>query len=526
MAEKLDTRHSMLDTRNLLALVGAAILAALVFAEPNAPGADPNAAGRQPKPAKAARIICTGMIDDGLYRSIERRTDMALEDGANYLIYEIGTYGGLLISADDIAKYFILDVSKRARTVAYVRTEAISAGSLISVSCQDIIMRENTTIGDCAPITMGGSLEGVEREKAESFTRAAFDRAAEANHYPKALLRAMVTMQLEVWRVKNIKTGEFQFFEKDHLPTDANEWALVDKELIVPDDEILTLTAQKAAEYGIARAVVADVNDALAFLEKRDNVRFTGPAEVFQTNWSEELVRLVNSPAVMSILVLVALLGVYLELSTPGVGLPGLVAVICFVIIVGSKYITGLANWVEIAVFVVGVLLLLVEFFIIPGFGITGVLGIIFIMAGLVGMLVRNKPNQWPVPHGDFEWQVFTENALGLLIGFGLFVVAAWLLAKHLPKFRAFSGFALIPPVGKKGDEFEASITVSPEAAEQIVKVGDKGTVVSKLRPAGKARFGEAVVDVVCQADFLDIGTQIEIIEIRGNRVVVRKISD
>ncbi len=513
----------MLDTRKLIAAALTFILISFALSEPNEAPAEPNVVTAQPKEVKAARIICTGMIDDGLYKSIQRRTDMALADGANYLIYEIGTYGGLLQSADDIAKYFIHDVSKRARTVAYIRTEAISAGAMISVSCQDIIMRENTTIGDCAPIVMAGKLEGVEREKAESFTRAAFDRASEANRYPQALLRAMVTMQLEVWRVKNIQTGEFEFFEKEQLPKDVNEWDLNNKELVVRDDEILTLTAKRAVEYRIAREVVADVNEALGFFEKRDNVIFTEQPEVFETNWSEEMVRLINSPAVMSILVLLALLGVYMEFNTPGVGLPGLVAVICFVIIISSKYLTGLANWVEVAVFVVGIILLLIEFFVIPGFGITGVLGIVFIIAGLVGMLVRNGPGEWPVPQGDFEWQLFTEGALGLLIGFGLFLVAAWLLARYLPKLGAFTGLALVPAAGKKGDEFEASMTVSPEAAGQKLKVGDKGEVVAKLRPTGRAKFGEAIVDVVCQAEFLDKGTVVEIIDIRGNRVIVRK---
>lgn len=513
-----------------VAVVG--ILAVFAFAEAEvvrtqlSGAAEPGEFPAELKEAKAARIICTGLIDDGLYKSIQRRTDMALADGANYLIYEIGTYGGLLQSADDIAKYFILDVGKRARTVAYIRTEAISAGAMISVSCQDIIMLENTTIGDCAPIQLGAKLEGVEREKAESFTRAAFDRAAEANKYPRALLRAMVSMQLEVWRVKNIETGEFEFFENERLPADANEWDLGNKELVVRDDEILTLTAKRAAEYGIARAVVDDVNEALTFFGNRDNVTFAAPAQVYETNWSEEMVRLINSPAAMSILVLLALLGVYVEFNTPGIGLPGLVAVICFVIIIGSKYLTGLANWVEVAVFVAGIILLLIEFFVIPGFGITGVLGIVFIMAGLIGMLVRNRPGEWPVPRGDFEWEVFIEGALGLLIGFGLFVVAAWLLARHLPKLSTFSGLALVPALAKKGDEFEASMTIAPEAAGEKLKVGDRGRVVARLRPAGKARFGEAVVDVVCEAEFIDIGAKIEIIEIRGNRVIVRKISE
>lgn len=117
---------------------------ALVSSESN----EPQLAGSS---VKVYVIPCKDMIDEGLYESIKRRTQIALDDGAKYLIYEIGTYGGLLKSADEIAKYFILDVGKKARTVAYVTSEAISAGALISVSCQDIVMLENTTIGDCAP---------------------------------------------------------------------------------------------------------------------------------------------------------------------------------------------------------------------------------------------------------------------------------------------------------------------------------------------------------------------------------------
>ncbi len=301
---------------------------------------------------KAAVIVCKGMIDDGLFKSIKRRTKIALDSGAGYLIYEIGTYGGLLESADDISKYLILDVGKKARTAAYITSEAISAGAMISVSCQDIIMRENTTIGDCAPIAIGSKLEGVEREKAESFVRAAFMRAAEANGYPAVLLKAMVSMQTEVYRVKNLQTGGYEFFESDQLPTDPNRYELDKKELIVRSDELLTLTASKAYEYGIARAQVKDLAGALDFLAKRDGVSFIGEPMVLETNWSEEMVRWLNSPAVMAVLVMLALLGVYVEFNTPGVGLPGLVAVVCFALIIGSKYLVGLANWVEVVLFV------------------------------------------------------------------------------------------------------------------------------------------------------------------------------
>ena len=484
-----------------------------------------NDAGTDLPTVKATVIVCKGMIDDGLYKSIRRRTQIALDNDAEYIVYEISTYGGLVSAADDISKYF-LDVSKEAHTVAYITTEAISAGAMISVHCQDIIMLENATIGDCAPITIVPSqkLEGVEREKTESFIRGIFDRAANANDYPRALLRAMVTMQIEVYRVKNIKTGEDEFFERDELPKDANEYDIGNKELAVRDDQLLTLIASDALEYGIARAVVKDRAGVLEFLSERDGVTFASEPLVLKTLWSEEMVRWLNSPAVMGVLVMLAMLGIYIEFNTPGVGLPGLAAVICFVIIIGSKYLVGLANWVEVALFIVGILLLLVEFFILPGFGVAGMMGIICVLVGLFGMLIKNPPNRVPWPDGPENWDVFIDGVLGLSFGFMGFVVLAWVLTKYLPKLQFLSGLILVPVVAKQGTEMEISMTVPPEHGAIGVNIGDIGKVISKLRPTGKARFGNAIVDVVAEAEFLDKSAKVEIIEIHGNRVVVKAV--
>jgi len=483
--------------------------------------ADVNAPGET---VNAAIIPCKDMIDDGLYKSIKRRSELAIDEGAEYLIFEIQTYGGAVQSADDISKYLILDLGKRVKTVAYVTTEAISAGALVSVACQDIIMLENTTIGDCAPIVMGGKLEGVEREKAESFVRAAFGRAAEANGYPRVLLEAMVSMNMEVWRVKNRQTGEYEFFEAGNLPGDPNVYDLADKEEVVGDDEILTLTASQAKEYGIARDVVSGLEGALNFLEQRDGVKFADSPEIHQTLWSEELVRWINSPAIMSVLVLLALLGAYIELSTPGLGLPGLVAVICVVIIVGSKYLIGLANWLEVAVLVVGLLFLMVEIFVLPGFGIAGVLGITFIMAGLFGMLVKNPPGEVPWPQTEFQWNLFVEGLVGLSIGFFGFLAMAWAVTRFVPRVEFLSGLILTPAEAKTGKEMEANIIAGPSVREQGVGVGEVGVVTSRLRPSGKAKFGDALVDVVSRGEFIEVGDEVKIEEVRGNRVIVVKV--
>ncbi|MHC4119627.1 MAG: NfeD family protein [Planctomycetota bacterium] len=498
-------------------------------------GAEPNDIGAGSPTVKAAVIVCKGMIDDGLYRSIKRRTQMALDAEVEYLIYEIQTYGGLVQSADDISKYFILDdiskyfildIGKKAHTVAYVTTEAISAGAMISVSCRDIIMLENTTIGDCAPIVLGSKLEGVEREKTESFIRAAFMRAAEANGYPAALLKAMVTMQTEVYRIENLQTGAYEFFEDERLPDDPNVYDIENKELIVDDDEILTLTASQAFEYDVARAVVEDRAGVLDFLAERDGVNFVGEPMVLRTMWSEEMVRWLNSPGVMAVLVMIAMLGVYIEFNTPGVGLPGLVAVICFVIIIGSKYLVGLANWVEVALFVVGVLLLLVEIFVLPGFGFAGITGIVCIIAGVFGMLIRNPPDKLPWPRDAIAWSDFTWGVVGLSLGFAGFLVAAWLFSKYLPKLQFLSGLILVPVSAGGRGEMPVSMTTSPESPEAGVTVGEAGVVFSTLRPTGKAKFGDAIVDVVAEAEFLETGAAVEIVEIHGNRVVVKRLEE
>ncbi len=478
----------------------------------------------QARPLKIAAVIdCHGTIDDGLYQSIVRRTTEAIKAGADYIIYDIQTYGGMVDSADDISKYLIHEVAPLARTMAYVSKEAISAGAMVSVSCQDIIMRRHTTIGASAPIVMGGQLEGVEREKIESFIRAIFSRAAEANGYPEALLKAMVTRQVEVWQVKNLKTGQMEYVETEHLPTDPNVYDVDNKRLIVQDDEILTLTDSKAYEYGIARAVVDNLDEALAFLAERDGVIFDSKVLYFKPLWSEQMVRWLNSPAVVSVLVLGILLGIYVEINTPGLGLPSLLAIVCLVILVGSRYLTGMANWIEIAILVVGILLLLVEIFILPGFGVAGFLGIACILIGVLGMFVRTAPGEFPWPQNPMAWKEFTDGLMGIAIGFVAFLVVAMLLSRYMdriPFFRAFVLRANLEHPRSSGDS-SAVQGLGPNAISMELKPGQVGRTLSILRPAGKARFGTTVADVVTRGEFVNKDTPVKILEIHGNRIVV-----
>ena len=477
-------------------------------------------------PEKIAAILtCHDMIDDGLYQSIIRRSEEAISRGADYLILDVQTYGGLVKSADDISKYLILELGDKIHTVAYVSTEAISAGSMISVSCKDIIMRENTTIGCSAPIVMGGKEMGeTEREKSESFVRATFSRAAQANGYPEALLKAMVSQKLEVWQVKNKQIGQMEYYETEYLPSDPNAYDLAGKKLIVKEGELLTLTDQKAKEYGIARAIVADVDGVLAFLAERDGVSFSTDVIRLETMWSEEMVRWLTSPMVVSILVLGIMLGIYVEFNSPGLGLPALLAITCLVILVGSRYLVGLANWIEVALLCIGFLLLMVEIFVIPGFGVAGFAGLVCILAGFFGMLVKNTPDELPWPQGVDAWNIFTDGLFGMAVGFLLFIVAAIILARYMDRMPVLKRLVLKSAV--TGKQVCLARTFESHSESSALEVGQTGEVISALRPAGKVQFGPSIVDVVADGEFIEKGERVQILEIHGNHVVVTEAKE
>jgi membrane-bound serine protease (ClpP class) len=507
-----------------MAGIGAFLCLPLLMADQPTPEAQAAPVVETPQKI-VAMITCYGMIDQGLADSIERRGNEAIAMGADYLILEVETYGGRVDSADEISKYLIQDLPDTIHTVAYVNTEAISAGAMISVSCKDIIMRENTTIGCSAPIIMGSSEMGeAEREKTESFVRSTFSRAAQANGYPEALLKAMVSQNIEVWQIKNTQTGQMEYYEKEYLPNDPNAYGLAGKKLIVKEGELLTLTDQKAKEYGIARAVVEDSEQALAFIEQRDGVVISKDVIRLETIWSEEMVRWLTSPIVVSILVLGIMLGIYVEFNTPGLGLPALLAVTCLVILVGSRYLIGMANWIEIALLCLGFLLLMVEIFVIPGFGIAGFAGVVCIVAGLLAMWVKNTPDEIPWPKGPMAWTVFTDGLAAMAFGFFGFLVVAVVLARYMDKMPFLRRFVLKSAV--TGKQTAVSQTVESQQKQTALKVGQTGEVVSALRPAGKARFGSSIVDVVADGAFVEMGSRVKVLEVHGNHVIVSEAKE
>jgi membrane-bound serine protease (ClpP class) len=183
-----------------------------------------------------------------------------------------------------------------------------------------------------------------------------------------------------------------------------------------------------------------------------------------------------------------------------------------------------MANWIEIALLALGFALLLVEIFVIPGFGIAGFAGIVCIIGGLLAMWVKNAPDEMPWPKGEVAWSVFADGLFSMAMGFLLFIVAAVILAKYLDRMPFLSRFVLKTAV--TGKHTALSQTFEAQQTDIALEVGQTGEVVSALRPAGKARFGSCVVDVVADGAFIEKEKRVRILEIHGNNVVVTECKE
>ncbi len=495
-------------------------------------------AGQDARPSTSAAVIpIRGAIDDIMYGSIERRIDEARDMGANLLIFEMDTPGGGVISAIDICRLIMRQADGNMRTVAWINPEAYSAGAMISVACNEIWMSTGSTIGDCAPIMIGAAdLGEAERAKAESPVLQIFREAATRNGYDQLLCRAMVQANIEVWWIERVDTPEGAEPERrfvrgdekarlidDVEEQDLREWRLVEADgLLQPiDDEstLLTMSALEAVEFGLARG------QATSLADLADKLELSMIPTVQEITVWEQFVMWLNSPLVRGVLFLIMLVGGYLEFQSPGLILPGSVALVAAAIFFGAPYAAGLADIWTIVLLAVGVVLLIVEIYFIPGFGIFGILGLCLIFVSLIGSFVPAEPIApdgpwwrpvWPAQPGT--WQAIRTGITVLSLSVIASFIGLIFLAKYLPQLPIARRLTLGNPEGVTLPKLGADATVA--------LVGDVGIVVGDLKPGGQARFGNDVVDVTTQGQYVDGGTKVQVIRREGMNVFVRPLVD
>ena len=463
---------------------------------------------------KAFIIPLRDMIDGGLSSSLERRVETALKESSvgveniqPLLIFEIDTYGGRLEPAFEISEY----ISKidKARTVAYIPSKAISAGSLITLSCNEIVMGPQAELGDCEPIipAMEGGYQTA-GEKIQTLLRTKFRKFADKNGYPPLLAEAMVTKEMEVYQIFTEEAPQGRFITSKELKDMSQQESdkIKSKRLIVEAGKLLTMHAKEAQEYGFARAIVEDRKELLGLygLTQEEVIEL-------ETNWSENMVRFLDSVA--PILLSVGLIALWLELKAPGFGLPGIVGISCLATVFLSKYMVGLAEAPEMLLFMLGVMLLAVEIFLLPGFGIAGITGILLMLMGTTLAF-----QDFVVPQTPYHYEELRGNLLKIFSSMTVSLLVIALMVRYLPGIPLFGRLVL-----SASEEAELGFGTTL-AIPTVGLVGRRGYALSTLRPSGRAEFNGEVLDVVTQGEFVEGGQKVEIVEVRGNRVVVRPV--
>ncbi len=482
---------------------------------------------------KAFIITIREPITKKTFDAIKRKFRKCRAGGAQLIIFDMDTWGGDVLAALDITRHIKHDMNN-VYIACYVRTRGISAGALIAMGCNEIIMAPTGKFGDCAPIRPGGKLEGLEREKIETVLRTDFKESAEKNGYNVPLSTSMVSYDQEVWLVRNIETKELRYvlkseyehkvvLEASSKPKDKptpkmaqkREWELIT--VVLKKDKLLTMTTKDAVEYGFVKNVIdAPSDDPYANIIKHFNI--TTPPVVLEDTWSESLVGVLTSPIVTGGLFFLALLFGYTEINTPGFGICGILAIICLAVMFGSQFLTGLANWWEIAIFALGVVLIILEIFVIPGFGVAGISGMLLCIIGLLAMLIPNAPTEIPWPTTQIDWVYFNNAAMSICIGFIAAIIAMGLLSKVLPKLSLITHSQLIL------SEAKPAATDAPRSEDSpIFKIqpGDVGTVVAQLHPVGEVQFGNDLLDAVSDSGIIDPGAKVRVVIRDGNRIIV-----
>ena len=482
-------------------------------------------------PATVAAVVVQleDEINDYTRDDLIRRFREAREKGAKAIILEINSYGGSALAGLETSRF--IKQQKDIQVMAFVKEKAISAGAMIAVACDGIWMAPHSFIGDSGVIAMSSQgvqeLGPLERAKAESPVVEDFRDSAARNGYNSLLLESMVVMGREVYYLED-KDGKRQFADGEHYQELVKEgWkpVLKDRNPLDSKDSLLTLNAITAREVGLARDIVNSTDEVAA------KMGWTVIARLDRTA-GDRIVALLSGGMVRGLLITILMVSIYLAVQTPGMGLPEGAVAVCLCVLLGVPLMTGYAQWWEVLLVMLGLVLLAVEIFVIPGFGLIGVTGITMVLLGLIMTFVPAEPPGMPgvLPGFEGSWvalrQGFTVVMLSLLSASAI----SFALARYLPRMPLFNKLVLTRTVGGGHGDGE-SATEDPRAVAAIawVQLGAGGLTLTDLRPGGTVQFYDAAlqgprnVDVICDSGFIPAGSKVVVHEVLGSTLVVRK---
>ena len=414
---------------------------------------------------QVVRVPVTGTVEMGLAPFIERVIEEAEAGGAAAVVLDIETQGGRV----DAALRITSAVSRSQVPVyAFVNMYAYSAGAMIALSTRRVLMREGAVMGAATPVDGSGTKAS---EKMVSAMRAQMRAMTEARGLDPAVAEAMVDEELAIPGV-------------------------------VERGKLLTVTTQEAVDLGYATSV-ADWEGVLAALD-------LPPADVTEAsvNWAERIVRFFTNPVIAPFLLSLGFLGLLVEVKTAGFGLAGTAGLISLALFFGAHLLIGLAGAEDIILVGVGVVLVLIEILVVPGFGIFGIAGIAALLGGLFMAQIGNLPTRADM----------VQAGSVLLAAMVLISMTAWSLLRSLPGSWRLRRSGVILGESTDRDEGYTSAEVRSEL------VGSVGVAITDLRPAGVGLFGDERVDVVSESEWIEEGTHIRVLSAEGYRHVVRAV--
>ena len=403
-----------------------------------------------------------------------RRTQKAFEEAdslnADFVLLHMNTYGGMVDAADSIRTRIM---QSRIPVIVFIDNNAASAGALISIATDRIYIRPGGNIGAATVVDQTGE---VVADKFQSYMRSMMRATAEAKDRDPQIAQAMVDPSIEI-------------------------------EGIIEAGKVLTFTASEALRWGFAEGIAGNVEEVLELAGIRNY-------ELIEQRLSlmDRFIGFLISPVVSGLLIMLILGGIYFELQTPGIGFPILIAMSAALLYFAPLYLEGLATHWEIAFFIVGIILVAVELFVIPGFGVTGILGILMIITGLAMAMVGNDGL-------DFTGVPAQEILMAfmiVIIAFFISLSVSFYLGQKLFTTNRFGEFALASVMETASGYSSADVVTR-------TMIGKEGIATTMLRPSGKVEIGDDVYDATALTGFIDRGEKVRVVKYETSSLFVIK---
>lgn len=455
------------------------------------------------------RLEVRGPLDGGKVQSLERRIKAAVGRNANFIILQLESEAGDIRHVGALASQLrtLKDNTgvHPVRTVAYVPPgKTLGAATFLALGCSEIVLGKDAVLADFRYL----------KDEDRALVRDMIVPLAKSQGYPPLLFQATAQPDLTLVRVKPRAEGgaSTQLVTEPEFTADQRSatprWNAFGR-ILPADGHLLRIASDLAREWQIVAAGDLDTLDALYnYLGlDADHVR------VSRDDYLDRVAEFFREPWVNFILIMLGVIGLILEIKMPGTTIPGTVAAICFVLFFWAYSFVGEFTLLAVFLFLLGLIMIAVEIFIVPGFTFVGLTGIVLVLASL-GLVTLDR---WPTTSQDWV------NLGGTLTTFGFSVVAAVIgaitLAYYLPSLPYANRLVLRPPT----DLPEGEVTSSyPSVPARLL--GAVGVSVTTLRPAGKAQFGDDFLDVIAEGDFVEPGKRVQIVEIEGNRIVVKEV--